>query len=49
MNGFQQGFGRSCRFAAALLPVAQRAELNVDQCCELGLSQTGSLADFFDV
>ena len=48
MNGFEQGFGWPCRGASTLFPVAQRAEMDVDQGGELGLGQAGCLADLFD-
>lgn len=45
----QQRLGRAGRFASALLPVAQGADVYVDLPGELRLAQAGGLADLLDL
>lgn len=47
VNRTQQRLSRASRFAAALFPVAQGAELYVDHGRELGLGEASGLADLF--
>lgn len=49
VDDVQQGDGRAFGVAAALFPVAQGADGDHEQGCELGLGEARFFADFFDI